>query len=63
MSDWCKFTGKQTHASKAGAVDAASFQAKRHRGKGRDTNRLYPYSCPHCGGWHLSGTRPLRPGQ
>ena len=51
--------GKQRYASKNEARDEASRKAKRNP----EWDRLYPYGCTICNGYHLSRTRPLEYGK
>lgn len=51
--------GKQRYGSKNEARDEASRKAKRHP----EWDRLYPYGCTICQGFHLSRTRPLEYGK
>jgi hypothetical protein len=47
--------GKRRYASKNEARDEASKSAKRHP----EWERLHPYGCTICGGYHLSRQRPI----
>lgn len=48
----CSATGKVRHTCRA--------EAKRHakKMKARFGRRLWPYRCPHCGGYHTTKTMP-----
>lgn len=49
---WISCARKRQYQSRKAAIGTATQLKKHHANK--TPEKLRPYKCPHCGGWHLS---------